>query len=133
IDILFDAQYASYLFDLVSAPDNWNVVPRAQPHRGVVVGIVDARSDARDDPDRIAWAATSAAALWNRGTDRVGISTSGSLAGLTRESAQGKLSALGEITRQTAARVAEDPSFLDPGALERQGRAHGWLPDDVAA
>src|SRR5262249_21743726 len=99
IGILFDAQYSSYLIDLVSAPANWSVVPKAQPHRGVIVGMIDARSEAPDDPDRVAWAATSAAALWDRGTDRVGISTSGSLAGLTREQARQKLNVLGEITR----------------------------------
>jgi methionine synthase II (cobalamin-independent) len=125
--IFFDAPYRSYLVDLVTDPRHWAVVRGAPAERGIIVGVADARTEAPDDPEFLAWAALSAAALAGRGPDRIGLAPSGSLAALSRDAALAKVRMLAEVAADTHARAANDPAALDGRRLAEEGRARGWL------
>jgi methionine synthase II (cobalamin-independent) len=124
--VFFDAPYRSYLFDLVTAPDNWRFVVAAPADRGVVCGVVDAQRSALDDAGFLRWAGTFAAARPGRGIDRVGLATSSSLETLTREQARAKIDQLGDVTATLQAELSESPA-LDPHALEIEGLERGYL------
>lgn len=125
--VFFDAPYRSYLVDLVTAPDNWELLVEAPGDRGIIAGVANARTDAADDPEFLAWAALYAAAIRQRGPDRVGLAPSGSLAGRTRDVAWNKLELLVGITADMHARVAATPELLDPEHLSLVGLAAGYF------
>ncbi len=129
-DLLADLGYASYLFDLIAGPNDWRLVTRIPGDRGIVCGVVDAATRAGDAPEVLVWAAHYAASTRGRGIARVGLATTGSLAGLEREAGQAKMRALGEGARIAALPGDEIRASIDPRALDMRSAALGsWSPD----
>ncbi len=122
---LFAAPFASYLFDLIHAPDDWGLCVRTPPAAGLIVGVADARTE---DPDTAAvtiWGARYAASLGGRGPSRVGLTTSAGLERLPRVVARAKLSALAEAGRQAELPDAELARVIDPRAIDARSAALG--------
>jgi methionine synthase II (cobalamin-independent) len=126
--VLFDAPYRSYAIDVVTHPENWQLVIAGQAERGMILGIADARNDGADDPEHLAWAAAYAASIFGRGPERVGLAPSGSLAGLTREQARRKLELLADVAAEVHERIATNETAPDTVGLVRDGLLRGWLP-----
>lgn len=135
-ETIFAAAYDSHLFDLLAGPDNWRLVTRAPAERGIVLGVVDARTAKVDDRAVVVWAVGYAAASGGRGEDRIGIAPSGSLAGLPRQIARRKIELLGEVVglierrSEEALAAALDPRVVDKrsaglGRWTRRGRRSG--------
>ncbi len=118
-ETIFAAAYDSHFCDLLAGPDNWRLVTRAPAERGIVLGVVDARTTGVDDRAVVVWAVGYAAASGGRGEDRIGIAPSGSLAGLPRDVARRKIELLGEVVglvdrrREEALAGALDPRVVD--------------------
>lgn len=91
--------FRSFLIDVTAGPGSWRLIGLLRPETGVVVGAVDARTTATDDPEMLVWAATLAAEMDDRGPDRVGIAPSASLAGIDRFHARTKIAQLGMAVR----------------------------------
>lgn len=141
-DMIFGPPYDSYLFDLIEGPDNWRLIRRAPLERGMILGVVDARTPAIDETAIVVWA-IGYAASGGRGETRIGIAPSGSLAGLSPADARSKIELLGHVGRLLERR-AEEPiaASLDPRSIdarsaalgrwqprrEREGRGHGSEP-----
>jgi len=125
--VFYDAPYLSYLADVTTAPENWSLLGAAPGGRGLICGVADARTDAADDREFMAWAGLYAAAMSGRGGDRVGLAPTGSLGSLAREAALAKIAALAEVAADTHARIAAEPGLLDPGALAQEGVARGFF------
>jgi hypothetical protein len=125
-DALFELAYPSYLFDLVGQPDDWRVIARAPRERGIICGVVPGAEGPAAVKEVLVWAAQYAASLNGRGLERVGLATTGSLAGLDWSTAVRRVRLLGE-----AARIAADDSpehlarELDPRALGIRAAALG--------
>lgn len=123
---LGDLPIASLAVDLCAGPDNWYAAAALPPDRGLIAGVADARTASPDGLEVLVWGARYAASLGGRGPERVGLSTSIGLEGLSRRQARAKLGALAE-----AARVAEltDPDelkrSLDPRAVDARSAALG--------
>jgi hypothetical protein len=127
---LADLPYASFLFDLIRGPDDWRVLAALPGGRGVVCGVVDAATDVGDAPEVLVWAAHYAASTGGRGLARVGLSTTGSLAGIHRDAAARKLASVAEGARIAALPRDEAAASLDPRALDLRSAALGsWAPD----
>lgn len=92
----------SFLVDVTGGPDAWRFIGRLRPEQGVVVGAIDARDPTIEDPEMLVWAAALAAMMGDRGSARVGVSSSGSLAGLDRHRARRKMEQAGMATRLAA-------------------------------
>ena len=92
----------SFLVDVTAGADSWRFIAGLAPELGVIVGAIDARSPAREDPEMLVWAATLAAEMDGRGTARVGVAPSGSLAGLARHDARRKSEQAGMAVRLAA-------------------------------
>lgn len=107
--LLFDAPFYSYVFDLISGPDNWRLIREAPGDRGVICCVADARVQEPDTEAVMVWAARYAAALGGRGLDRVGLAPSAGLEALPRDVARAKLAGL--------ARAAAVAAITDPGEL----------------
>jgi hypothetical protein len=117
--------YASLAVDLIDGPDNWRLVAMAPQDRGIVCGALSTKAQSDDSPEVLLWAAAYAASTADRGPDRVGLATAGSLAALSWEAAVEKLRRLG-----AAARLAEAPPearrrALDPRTTGRRSAAFG--------
>jgi methionine synthase II (cobalamin-independent) len=91
-----------YLVDITPGADAWCFIARLPPEKGVVVGAIDARSREIEDPEMLVWAATLAAEMGDRGVARVGVSASGSLAGIDRHRARRKMEQAGMAVRLAA-------------------------------
>lgn len=129
-DLLAGLGYASYMFDLIAGPNDWRLVARIPGDRGIVCGVVDATTASGDAPEVLVWAAHYAASTRGRGLARVGLATTGSLAGLEREAGEAKLRALGEGARIAGLPRDEIRTSLDPRALDIRSAALGsWSPD----
>lgn len=132
--VLFDAPYRSYAIDVVSAPENWQIVIAGQAERGMILGVADARTDRPDDPEHLAWAAAYAASILGRGPERVGLAPSGSLAALPRDAARAKLERLADVAADVHDRIAANATAPDTVGIVCDGLLRGWLPPtDVLA
>jgi methionine synthase II (cobalamin-independent) len=109
---IFDAPYASYLFDLVAGPDNWRLVRHAPAERGIVCGALPATAGRDEPPEILAWAAHYAASAGSRGLDRVGLANAAGLQTIPWTAAVRKLRRLGEAAR-LAALPADRTSHAD--------------------
>ncbi len=124
--LLFGLSYPSYLFDLIGGPEDWRLITRAPTQRGIVCGVVPTTPTTEVVKEVLVWAAQYAASTNGRGLERVGLSTTGSLAHLPWETAVRRVRLLGD-----AARIAADDSFehllreLDPRALGMKSGAFG--------
>ena len=112
---LAELSVQSFLVDVTAGADAWRFIAGLAPEQGVIVGAIDARSLTREDPEMLVWAAALAAELDGRGTARVGISASGSLAGLPRHDARRKMEQGGMAVRLAAmGPLAEVARALQP-------------------
>lgn len=125
--------FESHLVDVVTAGvDGWRLIHTLPPEKGVVVGAADARDPRQDNPEMLVWAATLAAESGDRGHVRVGITASGSMAGLERLPARRKLESLGMAVRlakmgplgEVARKLQEDPATCRIGSLRRLSADH---------
>lgn len=124
-ETIFGAGYRSYLFDLIEGPDNWRLIVAAPPEAGIVAGALDHRPGKYEVPETVVWAARYAASTGGRGTERVGISSAGSLGALTWDAAIARLGVLGKAAR-TASLEGEDLArALDPRAVDIRSAALG--------
>ena len=108
---LFDPPFASYLFDLVGGPDDWRLIVDAPRERGIICGVARGAGGPLMVAEAMVWAAHYAASTQGRGLDRVGLATTGSLAGLDWDEAVRRVARLGRAARLAAT--------TDPEALRR--------------
>jgi methionine synthase II (cobalamin-independent) len=128
IDTVLEAPYSSLAVDLIAGPDNWYLVRRAPRERGVIAGVQSAGA-VDESKEVMLWGAHYAASSGGRGSDRVGIGSSGSWANLTWEAAMRKLSRLGEAARLAAMPLGEElAQSLDPRAVSSRRAAIGHRP-----
>ncbi len=122
----FDLPYASYAFDLIAGPDNWRLIAQAPGDRGIVCGALDPAATSADRPELLIWAAHYAASTNGRGLVRVGLANASSLAGLSRERARRKVTALAEAARLASGASTEElAAALDPRAIDIRSAALG--------
>jgi hypothetical protein len=119
------ARFTSFLFDLISGPDNWRVAARLPGDRGLIVGVADARTDRPDTDATMVWAARYAASMRGRGAERVGLAPSIGLEGLPRPVARAKLTALAEASRKAGLAGSQLALELDPRAVDARSAALG--------
>ena len=127
------APFASHLVDVTAGPVAWAYLAALAPERGVIVGALDATAAAIDDPEMLVWAATLAAESGGRGAARVGISPSGSMAGIDRHHARRKVEQLGVALRlaglgplgEVARALQPDPAGCSIPSLRRLIADHG--------
>jgi hypothetical protein len=117
--------YASLALDLIDGPDNWRLVTATPGDRGIVCGALSAHEGGDESPELLLYAAGYAASTGGRGPARVGLATSGSLAGLSWDVAVRKLRRLGAGARLAAAPAAERRAGLDPRAVDIRSAALG--------
>lgn len=125
IDTILAGAYASLAVDLIDGPDNWYLVAAAPTERGIICGAMSAHEGSADGPEHLVFAARYAAATAGRGMDRVGLATSGSMAGLSWEAAATKVRRLGEAARLVTASPEERRQGLDPRAVDLRSAALG--------
>ncbi|MCY7417343.1 MAG: hypothetical protein LH650_02395 [Chloroflexi bacterium] len=122
---LFASPFASYLFDLVSAPDDWNLCARAPGTGGLIVAVADARTPDPDTEAVSVWGARYAASLGGRGPGRVGLAMSAGLELLPRDMAKAKLAALAEAGRKAELSNEELAQVIDPRAVDARSAGLG--------
>jgi len=125
IETILAGAYASLAVDLIDGPDNWRLVAQTPQDRGIVCGALSTKPRSDDSPELLLWAAAYAASTAERGPDRVGLATAGSLAALSWEAAVDKLRRLGAAARLAEAPPEAQRRVLDPRATGRRGRAIG--------
>ena len=118
-DAILGAPYQSYLFDLITGPDNWYLIREVPGDRGVVCGAL--RPDSRADQlPELVWAARYAASSNGRGTERVGLTNATSLEGLDPGAVARAAAALAKASR--LAQLSPDQAVaegLDPRAIRQ--------------
>jgi len=122
---ILDAPYRSHLFDLCAGPDNWRLVVAVPGDRGVIVGAADARTARVDELELLAFAIGYAASTGGRGHDRVGVATSGDMAGLGFDAAEAKIRRLGEVAAAYAGPPGSLARAMDPRAIDIRSAAMG--------
>jgi hypothetical protein len=125
IQTILAGSYASLALDLIDGPDNWRLVTSTPGDRGIVCGAMSSREGGDESPELLLYAAGYAASTGGRGPARVGLATSGSLAGLPWDVAVRKLTRLGAGARLAAAPAAERRAGLDPRAVDIRSAALG--------
>jgi hypothetical protein len=125
IETILDAPYASLAVDLITGPDNWNLVTRTPGDRGIVVGALGAREAADEPKEVLLWAASYAASTGGRGIARVGLGSAGPWANLTWATALRKLRALGAAARLAELPPAERAGLVDPRSIDARSAALG--------
>ena len=124
-ETIFAPAYDSHLFDLIAGPDNWRLITRAPPERGMILGVVDARSPTVDDQATVVWA-VGYAASGGRGDARIGIAPSGDLRGLEPEVARLKIGLLGAVVGIVERRDEEAiAASLDPRTVDARSAGLG--------
>jgi methionine synthase II (cobalamin-independent) len=123
--LLYDAPFASYLFDLITGPDSWRVAASAPQDRGLIVGVADARVPSPDSEPVLIWGARYASSLGGRGPGRVGLAPSAGLETLPRAAANRKLAALAEAARKATLPVEQLASEIEPRAVDARSAALG--------
>jgi hypothetical protein len=126
IDTILGAPYASLAVDLIAGPDNWRLVADAPGEIGIVCGALSPAADGDDGPEVLLWAVAYAASTGARGSDRVGLATASSLAGLLWPDAMRKIERLGAAARLAEVPASEAVSSLDPRAVSSRAAALGY-------
>lgn len=125
IETVLDAPYASLAVDLITGPDDWNLVTRLPGDRGVIVGV-QAGGEKDQSNEEMLWAVRYAASTRGRGAVQVGIGSAGSWANLTWEAALRKMRRLGEAARLASMPPSEELArSLDPRAVSSRRAALG--------
>ena len=125
IDTILAGAYASLALDLIDGPDNWRLAVAAPTERGIVCGAMSAHAGSHDGPEPLVWAAGYAAASKSRGIARVGLATSGSLAGLSWDAASAKVRHLADAARLVTATPEDRRVALDPRSVDIRSAALG--------
>ncbi len=118
-EAILGAPYQSYLFDLITGPDNWYLVREVPADRGVVCGALRPDSVADQLPELV-WAARYAASSNGRGLERVGLSNATSLGDLDPAAVARAAAALAKAGR--LAQLSPDQAVaegLDPRAIRQ--------------
>jgi hypothetical protein len=135
VETILAAPYASLAVDLITGPDNWNLVTRAPRDRGVVVGALSGRTP-EEPKEVLLWGVHYAASTAGRGIDRVGLGSAGSWEHLPWNEAVRRMRALGEAARLAAMPPSEElRRKLDPRAVSarRGALGHDAPPSPVKA
>jgi methionine synthase II (cobalamin-independent) len=122
---ILDGAYQSFMFDLCAGPDNWRLVVKVPGDRGVIVGAADARVARVDELEVLAFAVGYAASTGGRGHDRVGLATSGDMAGLAYDAAIAKIRRIGEAAALYEAQAGTLARAMDPRAIDIRSAAVG--------
>jgi methionine synthase II (cobalamin-independent) len=122
---VLDGAYQSFMFDLCAGPDNWRLVVAVPGDRGVIVGAADARLARVDELEVLAFAIGYAASTGGRGHDRVGLATSGDMAGLDYDAAIAKIRRIGEAAALYEAPAGTLARAMDPRAIDIRSAAVG--------
>lgn len=125
IETILAGAYASLALDLIAGPDNWHLAVAAPGDRGIIAGVLAPRAGSDDGPEVMLWAAGYAASTGGRGTDRVGLGTAGSFAGLSWPIAAEKIRRLGEAARLATAPREERLAAVDPRSIDSRSAALG--------
>ncbi|HEX7471838.1 MAG TPA: hypothetical protein VF323_02050 [Candidatus Limnocylindrales bacterium] len=124
-ETILGAPYASYLFDLCAGPDNWRVIVDVPGDRGVVVGAEDAAAAKAETLELLAFAIGYAASTGGRGHARVGLATSGDMAGLPWSNALAKMANVGRAAALYAGPPGSLAEGMDPRAVDIRSAALG--------
>ena len=117
----FDLPYSSYFYDLINGPENLQLILQAPPERGIICGAADAAVARPDDVEALVYVMAWAATANDRGSIRVAIAPSGSLAQIPRNQARAKLELLAlTINVALAGPVAEVAVALEPDPLHNR-------------
>ena len=95
---LFNLPMAGFGFDLISGPENVELIRQAPSSTGIQAGIVDARNTLLEPVDELAAAIDELAGIV--GAERLSVSPSAGLEFLPREKARAKLERLSEASRK---------------------------------
>ena len=125
IDTILAGAYASLALDLIDGPDNWYLAVATPTERGIICGAMSAHDGSVDGPEHLLFAARYAASTAGRGMARVGLATSGSLAGLSWDAAATKVRRLGDAARLVTASPEQRREALDPRAVDIRSAALG--------
>jgi hypothetical protein len=125
VDTLLGAPYSSLALDLVRGPDNWRIAAAAPRSIGIVCGALTADAAGDEAVEILLYALNYAASTAGRGSDRVGVATAGSLAGVPWEVAERRMRRLGEAVRLAVASPDERAAALDPRAISIRSAALG--------
>lgn len=118
-DVILGAPYQSYLFDLITGPDNWYLIREVPADRGVVCGALRPDSPADQLPELV-WAARYAASSNGRGLERVGLTNATSVEGLDPAAVARAAATLAKASR--LAQLSPDQAVakgLDPRAIRQ--------------
>jgi len=122
-EVLYAAPFSSHGFDLIAGPDGWRVAQRAPRQRGLILGVADCRTTARDYVPLSVWAARYGASMGARGQERIGLAPSAGLERLPLDVARVKLRRLAE-----AAAVAGMPDEAMRAAMPKEALTRGGPP-----
>jgi 5-methyltetrahydropteroyltriglutamate--homocysteine methyltransferase len=100
-DELFDIEVDGFGFDLISGPENRELLKRFPKEKKLQVGILDARNTKLESVDDLTL--TVERLVEEFGADRLYISPSAGLEYLPREKARAKLERLGEVVKKVGA------------------------------
>jgi 5-methyltetrahydropteroyltriglutamate--homocysteine methyltransferase len=98
---LYDLPVTRFGFDLVSGPENMDIIRQAPPGTGIQAGIVDARNTGLESTDELVRTIESLAEIV--GVDRLRVCPSAGLEFLPREKARAKLERLSEAADKVGA------------------------------
>lgn len=125
IDAVIAGGYASLALDLIDGPDGWRLIRALPGDLGVIAGALATRSAADLGREVLVWAAQYAASTNDRGLDRVGLATAGSMANLTWEQAMGKLDRLADGAALATSPADDLRRTIDPRAVDIRSAALG--------
>lgn len=117
--------FASYLFDLIGSPDDWNACARVPGECGLIVGVVDARSARAGAREVGVWGARYAASMGGRGAARTGICPGAGIERLDRDAARALLAFTADVARAADLSDEELRGELDPKAIDARSAALG--------
>ena len=124
--LFFDLAYASYAFDLIAGPDNWRLIAKAPPDRGIICGALALADGADETREVLVWAAHYAASTHGRGLARIGLANAPALRQPTREVMLRKLAIVAEASRIASVESGEEMAgLLDPRAIDPRSAAFG--------
>ena len=129
-ETILGAPYSSYLFDLCAGPDNWRVIVDVPGDRGIVVGAEDAAAAKAETLELLAFAIGYAASTGGRGHARVGLATSGDMAGLPWPKAMAKIANIGRAAALYAGPPGSLAEAIDPRAVDIRSAALGRMAPD---
>jgi hypothetical protein len=117
--------FASYLFDVIAAPDDWRVCRRVPAEAGLIVGVVDARAARAGASEVGVWGARYAASMGGRGPARTGICPGAGLESLDRAAVRALLAFTADVARKADLPDSQLMQELDPAAIDARSAALG--------